>query len=165
MSPEEVQEVLHQQVHSSALEIVGDRPILPNHHEVYVQSICGALHGSEWFRCSRDEQQVKKNTIREEYERMLACYLPVLRKFQNDTNRILKSSEAFVDNVLGKTNDTSDKPINGEILKDKMAGSRDEAARKRLGPRYWIYEQYRTDLVQRREDAPGPKHEPIHFST
>lgn len=157
MSFEEVKkikEVLHQQVHSSALEIVSGRPILPNHHEVYVQSICGALVGSEWHRCSHNEQQAKKNAIQEEYERMLACYLPVLRKFQHDTNEVLKSSEAFIASFLGK-----DKPID----KGKAGESRDQAARKRLGTRYWTYEQYRGDLVQRREEAPDAQCESVTF--
>lgn len=155
----EIKEVLHQQVHSSALEIVSGRPILSNHHEVYVQSICAALVGSEWHRSSRDEQQAKKNAIQEEYERMLACYLPVLQKFQHDTNNILKSSEAFVASFLGKTTHTLDKPID----KGKVGESRDQAARKRLGSRYWTYEQYRGDLVQRREEAPDAQCEPANF--
>lgn len=158
MSPEEVQEVLHRQVHSSTLEIASDRPIHPNHHEVYVQSICGALLGSEWYRCSFNEQKAKENTIQEEYERMLAQYLPVLQQFQRETNKILKPDKTFLANLFRK-------PIDEELLKDKAIESRDQAARKRLGPRYWTYEQYRPDLVQRRKDAPAPECEPLDFIT
>lgn len=89
---------------------------------------------------------------------MLWQYLPVLQQFQRETNKILKPDKTFLANLLGK-------PIDEELLNDEGVESRDQAALKRLGPRYWTYEQYRPDLVQRRKDAPAPNCEPLDFKT
>lgn len=154
MTPEEIQEVLHQQVYASAVQIASDRPILRNHHKSYVQSICDKLFGSEWNNYSHDEQQAKKKAIEEEYEKMLVRYVPVLE---------LKPDDAFVAKMLGKAKDVNDEPTDESTDEptdeptDEMVASRDQAAQAKLGQRYWTYKQNRPDIVQRREAAPAPR--------
>lgn len=165
MTPEEIQEAMFQQVYYSALEIGNDCPVLPDRHEAYVQKICDALFGPEWHSYTSAEQQDKKNTVQEEYDRMPTAYLPVLRQFSRDTKEILKPDEAAIAKLCGKTSDTSDKPADEEILNGKAGESRDQAARKRMRSMYWVYEQYRPELVQRREEAPAAQCGPLDPKT
>lgn len=160
MTPEEVQEVLHQQVCASALQIANDRRILRNHHQPYVQRICDTLFGSEWNNYSRDEQQAKKKAIEEEYQKMLERYEPGVE---------LKPDDAFVAKMLEKTqginNEPADEPADEPTDEptDEMVVSRDQAAQAKLGQRYWTYKQNRPDIVQRREQVPAPQCAPLDF--
>lgn len=106
MSPEEAQHVIHQWVYFSAFQIANNHALLPDHHEVCVQSICDALFGPEWYSCTPEEQWAKKGTIGGEYNRMLTNYLPVLQQFLRDTNEIVRLDEATLSTLLTRASAT-----------------------------------------------------------
>lgn len=169
MSPEDMADVMHKQVYLSALEIklIGFvNPVSRQHHESRIRKICAALFGPEWSNYTSDEQQAKKRLVEEEYDRMLTAFIPVFQQFCRDSDELLTPDEAAIAKLCGKTSDdTSDKPTDKKALSGEVSGSRDQVARKRLGHKYWTYEQNRPDLVQMREEAPDVRCGPIDPNT